>query len=57
MLIDSGEDCDELRSVIKDIRSAQEAIDLLVITHYDSDHIKTIVSILRNLAQTIGRNS
>lgn len=50
VLIDSGEDCDELRSVIKDIRSAQEAIDLLVITHYDSDHIKTIVSILRKLS-------
>lgn len=50
VLIDSGEDCAELRDAIRDIRNAEEAIDLLVITHYDSDHIKTIVSILRELS-------
>lgn len=50
VIIDSGEDCEELRNAIRDIRKAKETIDLLVITHYDSDHIKTIVSILTELS-------
>lgn len=49
VLIDSGECCEELHSVINRIIESEEMIDLLVITHYDSDHIKTIVNILRNL--------
>ena len=50
VIIDSGEDCEELRNAIRDIRKAKEAIDLMVITHYDSDLIKTIVSILKELS-------
>ena len=50
VVIDSGEECEELRNAIRDIRNAKEAIDLLVITHYDSDHIKSIVSILKELS-------
>ena len=50
VIIDSGEECEELRNAIRDIRKANEVIDLLVITHYDSDHIKTIVSILKELS-------
>lgn len=49
ILVDSGEYCDELHDVIKSIIASQESIDLLVITHYDSDHIKAIINILRNL--------
>lgn len=50
VIIDSGEECEELRNAIRDIRKANEVIDLLVITHYDSDHIKTIVSFLKELS-------
>lgn len=46
VIIDSGEVCPQLVSVVDDIQKAKEIIDLLIITHYDSDHIKAIISIL-----------
>lgn len=49
VIIDSGEICNELVAVVDNIRKANEAIDLLVITHYDADHIKAIISILESL--------
>lgn len=47
VIVDSGEHCEELTEVVKDIRQAEESIDLLVITHYDADHIKAICEILK----------
>lgn len=49
VIIDSGEICPELISVVDDIQKAKEKIDLLIITHYDSDHIKAIISILESM--------
>lgn len=49
VIIDSGEYCDELRDAVKEIIESKESIDLLIITHYDSDHIKAICSILSEL--------
>ena len=49
VIIDSGEVCPQLLSVVDGIQKAKEKIDLLVITHYDSDHIKAIISILEGL--------
>lgn len=49
VIIDSGEVCPQLVSVVDGIQKAKEKIDLLVITHYDSDHIKAIISILKGL--------
>ena len=49
VIIDSGEVCHQLISVVDGIQKAKEKIDLLVITHYDSDHIKAIISILERL--------
>lgn len=49
VIIDSGEYCAELRDAIRDIMASEESIDLLIITHYDSDHIKSICDILSGL--------
>lgn len=49
VIIDSGEYCAELHDAVKDIIASKESIDLLIITHYDSDHIKTICDILSEL--------
>lgn len=49
VIIDSGEVCPQLVSVVDGIQRAKGKIDLLVITHYDSDHIKAIISILESL--------
>ncbi len=49
VIIDSGMVCPQLVSVVEDIQKAKEKIDLIVITHYDEDHIKAIISILENL--------
>ena len=49
VIIDSGEYCDELRDAVKEIIESKESVDLLIITHYDSDHIKAICSILSEL--------
>ena len=49
VIIDSGEVCNELVSVVESIKAKKEVIDLLVITHYDTDHIKAINTILENL--------
>lgn len=46
IIIDSGESCQELVTLVDKIQSAGEKIDLLVITHYDADHIKEINNIL-----------
>lgn len=46
VIIDSGEVCPQLVSVVDDIKKEKESIDLLIITHYDTDHIKAIISIL-----------
>lgn len=49
VIIDSGEVCNELVTLVDTIRKVGEIIDLLVITHYDSDHIKAINNILKSL--------
>jgi len=49
VIIDSGEVCPQLVSLIDDIQKAKEKIDLLIITHYDSDHIKAIISIIESM--------
>lgn len=49
VIIDSGEVCPQLVSVVDDIQKAKEKIDLLIITHYDSDHIKAIIAILESM--------
>lgn len=51
VIVDSGEHCDELKAVVQSIMKADEAIDLLVISHYDSDHIKGICNVLKTLTQ------
>lgn len=50
VIIDGGPQCDELNAIIKDIIDKQEVIDLLVITHYDEDHILGIYKILKELS-------
>lgn len=50
VIVDSGEVCEELVSVVERIRKNKEVIDLLVISHYDSDHIKAICDILYPLS-------
>ncbi|VTY07969.1 Metallo-beta-lactamase superfamily protein [Prevotella melaninogenica] len=49
VIIDSGKYCPELVSLIQKLQDEEESIDLLVITHYDADHIKTVNSILESL--------
>lgn len=49
VVIDSGEKCEELRNAIKEIMALGESIDVLIITHYDTDHIKAICDILSEL--------
>lgn len=49
VIIDSGEYCDELRDAVYGISESKESIDLLIITHYDNDHIKAICDILSEL--------
>lgn len=49
VVIDSGEVCPQLVSLVDDIQKAKEKIDLLIITHYDSDHIKAIISIIESM--------
>ena len=49
VIIDSGVVCDELVDVVTDIKKSGKKIDLLIITHYDADHIKAICSILEKL--------
>lgn len=52
VIIDGGPKCEELESVVKNIVSNQEKIDLLIITHYDEDHILGIYNILLKLSST-----
>ena len=49
VIIDSGETCQELIALVEAIKKANERIDLLIITHYDSDHIKVINNILQGM--------
>ena len=49
VIIDSGEYCEELRNAVQEIIASGESIDLLVITHYDADHIKAVCDILSEL--------
>lgn len=51
VIVDSGEQCDELKETVTAIMTAGEAIDLLVISHYDSDHILEICNILQSLSK------
>lgn len=53
VIIDSGAVCEELVSVVNDIRESGEKIDLLIITHYDADHIKAICKILEELDKDV----
>lgn len=51
VIVDSGEQCAELKDVVREIMETHEIIDLLVISHYDSDHIKEICNILKALTK------
>ena len=53
VIIDGGNKCEELESVVKDIIDSHEVIDLLIITHYDEDHILGIYKILQKLSNDI----
>ena len=50
VIIDSGEECPQLVYLVEAIQNKKEKIDLFVITHYDADHIKAMVSILERLS-------
>lgn len=50
IIIDSGETCNELISIVEEINRSNKQIDLLVITHYDADHIKAICQILKEFS-------
>lgn len=50
VIIDSGEVCQELVELVDAIKKANERIDLLIVSHYDSDHIKAINNILSGLS-------
>ena len=52
VVIDGGPKCEELEDIVKNIVSNHEKIDLLVITHYDKDHILGIYNILLKLSST-----
>lgn len=52
VVIDGGSKCEELDGIVKKILSDHEKIDLLVITHYDEDHILGIYNILLELSST-----
>ena len=56
VIIDSGEKCQELSFLIEQIIKSREEIDLLIITHYDSDHIKAIIDILDGMAVEVWKN-
>ena len=56
VIVDSGEQCTELRETVYKIIEANEVIDLLVISHYDSDHIKEICNILQALTKEERKN-
>lgn len=49
MLIDGGDDTTYLFRELDKIKSKDECIDYLVITHHDSDHIKGIIDFLEEL--------
>lgn len=49
VIIDSGEVCEQLNTLVERIKESGERIDLLVITHYDADHIKAICHILERM--------
>ena len=51
VIVDSGEQCAELREIVRNIMEAGEVIDLLVVSHYDSDHIKEMCNILKALTK------
>ena len=53
VIIDGGPKCEELESLVGEIVANHEIIDLLIITHYDEDHILGIYKILSKLSSTV----
>ena len=53
VVIDGGPKCEELEGGVRKIVSNHEKIDLLIITHYDEDHILGIYNILLELSSTV----
>src|SRR5690554_1797634 len=51
MLVDGGDETTHLFKELDLIYNANECIDILVITHHDSDHIKGIIDFLVELKQ------
>lgn len=51
VIIDSGEHCPELQEAINLITEKGDSIDLLVISHYDSDHIKEMCNVLQAMSK------
>lgn len=49
VIIDGGPKAEPLLSTLKDIRKNGEHVNLLVITHYDSDHIAGVLAALKCL--------
>lgn len=53
VIIDGGPKCEELELLVGEIVANHEIIDLLIITHYDEDHILGIYKILSKLSSTV----
>lgn len=49
MLIDGGDDSSYLLKELDEIHRIGECVDIMVITHHDSDHIKGIIDFLKEL--------
>lgn len=49
VIVDSGKECKDLDRLVASIQDARETIDLLIISHYDSDHINGINNILQRM--------
>ena len=49
VLIDGGNDSSYLINEVNEIYSKEEAIDLLIITHHDDDHIKGIIELVKSI--------
>lgn len=48
ILVDTGEDEDECLNLLKSELNNNEELDLVVITHYDSDHVSGLLNLLKS---------
>lgn len=54
ILIDGGPSFKCIESTVNEITKREEAIDLLIVTHYDDDHIGGILELFNRFADNIG---